>query len=163
MTEIFTNATVTTMDEERPEAEAFAVSDGVFTFVGTGEEAREYARRLESEGKSVTLTDLAGKSVLPAFQDSHMHFVGFAKHFINVDLNGCASIQEVQQRLRDRLERSGTDGPEEDAWAVLQSGDWYALVKLERRAGLLWSVLSTHPIPPINVEDTGLYTDFARP
>ena len=116
MTEIFTNATVTTMDEERPEAEAFAVSEGVFTFVGTGEEAREYARRLESEGKSVTLTDLAGKSVLPAFQDSHMHFVGFAKHFINVDLNGCASIQEVQQRLRDRLERSGTDGPEEDAW-----------------------------------------------
>ena len=47
MTEIFTNATVTTMDEERPEAEAFAVSEGVFTFVGTGEEAREYARRLE--------------------------------------------------------------------------------------------------------------------
>ena len=75
MTEIFTNATVTTMDEERPEAEAFAVSEGVFTFVGTGEEAREYARRLESEGKSVILTDLAGKSVFPAFQDSHMHFV----------------------------------------------------------------------------------------
>ena len=58
------------MDEERPEAEAFAVSDGVFTFVGTGEEAREYARRLELEGKSAILTDLAGKSVLPAFQDS---------------------------------------------------------------------------------------------
>ena len=50
MTEIFTNAAVTTMDEDRPKAEAFAVRDGVFTFVGTREEAQEYARRLESEG-----------------------------------------------------------------------------------------------------------------
>ena len=51
--------------------------------------------------------------------------------------------------------------PEEDAWAVLQSGDWYAVVKLERRAGLLWSVSSALPIPPINVAHTGLYTDLA--
>ena len=60
MTEIFTNAAVTTMDEDRPKAEAFAVRDGVFTFVGSREEAQEYARRLESEGESVTFTDLSG-------------------------------------------------------------------------------------------------------
>ena len=43
MTEIFINGDVTTMDEERPQAEAFAVRDGVFTFVGTKEEARKLA------------------------------------------------------------------------------------------------------------------------
>ena len=75
MTEIFTNATVTTMDEERPEAEAFAVSEGVFTFVGTGEEAREYARRLESEGKIFVLRPLIPTvSRLEKDYDALMHF-----------------------------------------------------------------------------------------
>lgn len=126
MTEIFTNAAVTTMDEDRPKAEAFAVRDGVFTFVGTREEAQEYARRLESEGESVTFTDLSGRSVLPAFQDSHMHFVGFSKHFINVDLNGCDSIEMIQQCLRDSIGQRGSCGPDartdENAW--LEATGW---------------------------------------
>ena len=49
MTEIFINAKAATMDEDRPQAEAFAVRDGRFSFVGTGEEARAYARKLEAE------------------------------------------------------------------------------------------------------------------
>ena len=126
MTEIFTNAAVTTMDEDRPKAEAFAVRDGVFTFVGSREEAQEYARRLESEGESVTFTDLSGRSVLPAFQDSHMHFVGFSKHFINVDLNGCDSIEMIQQCLRDSIGQRGSCGPDartdENAW--LEATGW---------------------------------------
>lgn len=119
MTEIFINGDVTTMDEERPQAEAFAVRDSVFTFVGTKEEARKLAGELKAAQESVIFTDLKGKSVLPAFQDSHMHFVGFAKHFINVDLNGCTSIQMMQQRFRDRLSQCG---PDDRSW--LEATGW---------------------------------------
>lgn len=137
MTEIFTNAAVTTMDEDRPKAEAFAVRDGVFTFVGTREEAQEYARRLESEGESVTFTDLSGRSVLPAFQDSHMHFVGFSKHFINVDLNGCDSIEMIQQRLRDSIGQRGSCGPDartgENAWLEATGWNQDYFIKGEKR------------------------------
>ena len=110
MTEIFINAKAATMDEDRPQAEAFAVRDGRFSFVGTGEEARVYARKLEAEGERAAVTDLAGRCVLPAFNDSHMHFIGFAKHFINVDLNGASGIREIRERIRRRAkERGGAD------------------------------------------------------
>ena len=96
------------MDEDRPQAEAFAVRDGRFSFVGTGEEARAYARKLEAEGESAAVTDLAGRCVLPAFNDSHMHFIGFAKHFINVDLNGASGIREIRERIRRRAKERGS-------------------------------------------------------
>ena len=48
-----------------------------------------------------------------------MHFVGFAKHFINVDLNGCTSIQMMQQRFRDRLSQCG---PDDRSW--LEATGW---------------------------------------
>ena len=108
MTEIFINAKAATMDEDRPQAEAFAVRDGRFSFVGTGEEARAHARKLEAEGESAAVTDLAGRCVLPAFNDSHMHFIGFAKHFINVDLNGASGIREIRERIRRRAKERGS-------------------------------------------------------
>ena len=46
------------MDEERPQAEAFAVRDGVFTFVGTKEEARKLAGLIKAAQESVIFTDL---------------------------------------------------------------------------------------------------------
>lgn len=119
MTEIFINGNVVTMDETNPEAEAFAVKDGWFTFVGTADEARTYAKKLEAGHEKVVLTDLQGKRVLPAFSDSHMHFVGFAKHFTNVDLSGCRSIEMIQDRLREGISKR-----EEDKTLWIEASGW---------------------------------------
>ena len=58
--------------------------------------------------ESAAVTDLAGRCVLPAFNDSHMHFIGFAKHFINVDLNGASGIREIRERIRRRAKERGS-------------------------------------------------------
>lgn len=46
---------------------------------------------------------------------------------------------------------------QEDAWALFQSGTWYGLTSLERRAGLLWSASDLRLISPDALRGTGLY------
>lgn len=117
MTDIFRNGTVFTMDEENPCIQAFAVRDGKFVFTGSDEEASDYEKSLREQQETVRCIDLDGQTVLPAFCDSHMHFVGFAKQFINIDLNGCRSIRMVQDRIREGI-AAGKSGQ----W--IEAGGW---------------------------------------
>ncbi len=64
------NGTVHTVDPVRPRARAVAVRDGVITAVGTDEEVRELA------GPSTETIDLRGRTLLPGFQDGHVHVSG---------------------------------------------------------------------------------------
>ena len=50
---------------------------------------------------------MGGKTVIPGFIDPHSHFMMTAQNFTNADLTGAASIAEVQQRLRDFIEKRG--------------------------------------------------------
>jgi predicted amidohydrolase YtcJ len=67
---IYVNATVITVDKARPYAEAFAVTNGRFTAVGSNAEIR----RLAAPGTKVV--DLKGMTVTPGFNDVHLHPVG---------------------------------------------------------------------------------------
>ena len=67
---IFHNGTVLTMDAGRPEAEAVAVTGDHIVAVGTDEEVLA----LRTSG-TVTI-DLAGRTLLPGFIDSHAHWLG---------------------------------------------------------------------------------------
>jgi predicted amidohydrolase YtcJ len=64
---VFLNANVITVDHEQPEAEAFAVRQGVFIAVGTNEDVKPFV------GESTTVIKAAGKTVLPGFIDAHLH------------------------------------------------------------------------------------------
>ena len=50
------------------------------------------------------IINLQGKALLPAFTDCHTHFTDYAKQFIQLDLSGCRSINEVKQRLENYRE-----------------------------------------------------------
>ncbi len=57
------------MDDGRPEVEAIAVADG--RILATGQ--KSYVMRFKSD--RTKLVDLAGKTLMPAFIDSHGHFL----------------------------------------------------------------------------------------
>ncbi|MGL4512660.1 MAG: amidohydrolase [Lacipirellulaceae bacterium] len=64
---VVVNATVLTMDDERPEATALAVRDERFVLVGTDEEARRLV------GPATEVVDASGRCVVPGFNDAHIH------------------------------------------------------------------------------------------
>jgi len=67
---IYINGTVITVDPSKPYAEAFAVTNGRFSAVGTTAEIR----RLAAPGTKIV--DLKGMTVTPGFNDVHLHPTG---------------------------------------------------------------------------------------
>jgi len=67
---IYVNGVVITVDKDHPYAEAFAVTNGRFSAVGSNAEVR----RLAPPGTNVV--DLKGMTVTPGFNDVHLHPTG---------------------------------------------------------------------------------------
>ena len=66
---VYTNAVAYTENEEAPEAEAFAVKDGSFVYVGAADTDELKALT----GSNTKVVDLAGKMVTPNLIDAHTH------------------------------------------------------------------------------------------
>lgn len=93
MDKIFYNGNVVTMDEHHPAAEAFLVRDGDFVQVGSNAELMQKCQGAE-------MTDLQGKTVLPAFTESHMHVLSLGMFLKDVNLqhaNGIGNVIDVSR------------------------------------------------------------------
>jgi predicted amidohydrolase YtcJ len=93
---IFTNGHIITMNEDMPEAEAFAVEEGFIIAVGTNAEMRE-AYPLAEE------VDLGGKDVMPGIIESHGHMLNLGRVKMRINLQGVNNPREVVQKLRERV------------------------------------------------------------
>ncbi|MBM3293531.1 MAG: amidohydrolase [Candidatus Aminicenantes bacterium] len=91
---VVTNARIYTMNTAQPWAEAAAVKDGCYLYVGSAKEAKRY------RSKETQVIDAGGRLVLPGFMDSHVHFVGGSASLARVDLSGTKTVQEIQERIR---------------------------------------------------------------
>ena len=67
---IYINGTVITVDPAKPYAEAFAVTNGRFSAVGSNADMRRLAT------PSTKIVDLKGMTVTPGFNDVHLHPTG---------------------------------------------------------------------------------------
>ena len=95
---VWYNGNLHTMDPRLPHARAIAVSGSRIVAVGNDEEIRPL---LDSSGTSV---DLRGRTVLPGFIDSHVHFVLFSLNLQRVNLSGIASKGEALSRVKARAQ-----------------------------------------------------------
>jgi predicted amidohydrolase YtcJ len=66
---IYSGGSVLTINDSQPTAEAVAAVDGQILAVGTLAELSRY------QGSSTRMFDLAGRTLLPGFVDSHGHVV----------------------------------------------------------------------------------------
>lgn len=89
----FVNANVITIDPARPRAEAFLVEDGKFTQVGSRAE-------ITAAAGDAQVVDLAGGTVVPGFNDSHLHLLNFAYSRTKINLYGTSSIAEIIEKSK---------------------------------------------------------------
>src|SRR5256885_1726151 len=66
---VIVNASIHTMDQTRPTAEALAISGNRIMAVGSSSEMRAVA------GPNTRVIDAGGKLVLPGFNDAHVHYL----------------------------------------------------------------------------------------
>jgi predicted amidohydrolase YtcJ len=90
---IIVNATVRTMDDRQPVAEALAVHGNQIVRVGSNAEIRRLA------GSRTRVVDARGRLVLPGFNDAHVHFIGGGFQLSNVDLRDAPTPQEFAARI----------------------------------------------------------------
>jgi predicted amidohydrolase YtcJ len=118
---ILENGTVRTLDESLPVARALAIAgDRVAGGVGTHETALA----------SPEVVDLGGRTVVPGFTDSHVHFPTWALAQRQIDLDGSRTLGEALERLRAAPE------PEPGRWLRAygwRSGDWSPSVEPTRK------------------------------
>lgn len=101
MITLYKNGNVHTMEDVNSTAKAFVVDGNKFVYVGNENGAREYLR---TDNLSFTEVDLGERLVLPGFNDSHIHFVHYAKSMRCVNLVGTKSLGEIRERLKARLQ-----------------------------------------------------------
>jgi predicted amidohydrolase YtcJ len=98
---VLTNAVVHTVDPSRPRAEAVAVRDGRILAVGSRREMEPFI------GSATRVWDLAGRTVVPGFDDAHAHLLGIGFAHLDVDLVGTASYAEVVERVAAAVRARG--------------------------------------------------------
>jgi predicted amidohydrolase YtcJ len=91
------NATIYTMDDQNPQAEAVALRDGRIVAVGRADEVREAA------GPRAESIDLEGRAVVPGFIDAHVHLLDYALTLERVNLEGVDSLAQAVALVRQRI------------------------------------------------------------
>jgi len=91
---IVVNANVHTGSKTQPKAQAIAVSGGKIVAVGTDAQIRAMA------GPQTKLIDAGGKTVVPGFNDAHVHFMETGAQLSSVDLRDAKSPEEFVRRIK---------------------------------------------------------------
>lgn len=77
--------------------QAILIEDGIIRKVGSDEEM------LSEEGE---VYDCMGRTVIPGFNDSHIHFLMVGSGLSRADISGCRSIDELVDRCRGYIEKN---------------------------------------------------------
>ena len=96
---VLMDGNIITMDSSQPSAEAVAVTKNRIVKVGTNEEISRWI------GKDTKIINLRGRTVVPGLIDSHIHVGDFGKFLMWIDLKDVNSIEEMQQRIRERAQK----------------------------------------------------------
>ncbi len=89
---IITNASVLTMDDSRPRAEAIAVSANRISRLGS------HADVMGEKGAGTRVVDAGGGTVIPGFVESHMHLFAGGAELTHLQLFGTRGFSELKAR-----------------------------------------------------------------
>lgn len=79
----------------QPFQQAVAVRGGRIATVGTDADVARL------RGPRTEVVDAKGATVVPGFNDSHVHFLSGAQSLQELDLSGAQTLQDVQRRIRE--------------------------------------------------------------
>ncbi|HUG89643.1 MAG TPA: amidohydrolase [Planctomycetaceae bacterium] len=87
---------IVTLDDDLPEAQAIAISDGRIVAVGRDGDIRGWI------GDSTRVIDLGGRLVVPGFIESHGHFLSLGRMKLDLDLKPARTWDEVVELVAAR-------------------------------------------------------------
>ncbi|KXK00774.1 MAG: amidohydrolase 3 [Acidobacteria bacterium OLB17] len=102
---VIKNANIRTMDDKRSVVRSMAVLNGRIIALGSDDEIKPLV------GAKTRVIDAGGKTVIPGFNDAHLHFTPGGEQLSLVDLRSSRSPQEFAQRIKDYA-------------AKLKEGEW---------------------------------------
>jgi predicted amidohydrolase YtcJ len=138
---VLQNGNVITLDPKKPRAEAVAIRDGKFLWVGTNDEVKAAIDR------KTQLKDLDGMTVVPGFNDSHHHTIQFGHNLGGLDLRGVQSVDDMLSLVEQNVKVQA-----EGTW-ILGSG--YNQNELaERRHPTRWDLDKVAPNHPVAFKHT---------
>ncbi len=94
---ILYNGNIITVNPKVTRAQAVAIESGRFVAVGSNDEV------LAHKGAATELVDLAGQTVVPGFNDSHMHLLNVGTAMERVELGSARSRAQLVAIARDFL------------------------------------------------------------
>lgn len=138
---VLLNGQVITMNQQKPMAEAVAVRDGKFLWIGDTHEVRS------SIGKKTLVRNLDGATVVPGFNEAHNHTMEFGLNLSGVPLESARSIGEMIQAVND-----ATTHVKEGNWII---GRGYNQNNFsERRNPTRWDLDRAAPHHPVSLRHT---------
>ena len=93
---ILKNACIYTMDGRVEEA--VAISGDKIAKIGSNQEMEAW------QGEHTQVIDLGGRTVVPGFNDTHTHLVGYGNSLRYVNLENCRSREEMCRRIKHFIE-----------------------------------------------------------
>ncbi len=94
---ILVNATVYTLDDSLPKAEAIAIRDGRILAVGATTD-------IQNRFVSTAVKNCDRMTILPGLNDAHLHLLGLGQSLQRVDLSGTDSFEEVLSLIKSKVE-----------------------------------------------------------
>jgi len=131
---VYLNGRIVTVDPRFSIAEAIAIRQVRFTAVGKSGEIQKLA------GPSTRVIDLHGKTVVPGFEDSHLHSAGGGP---GVDLSNARSLAGILAAIRERV-RSSQPGD-----VIVSNSDWHEAQLKEQRLPLRRDLDPVSPANPV--------------
>ena len=131
---IYHNGAIYTVDASRSWAEAVAIRDGKFIYVGSNQGVQSF------RGPATEVVALGGKMAMPGLHDMHIHGVeGALKTLFECHLPYTASAQEIVQ-----LVASYASTNHEREWIV--GGAWVMQISADIHKSLLDAIVPERPV-----------------
>lgn len=99
MKTVYFGGTILTMESEQDRPGAVLVEDGRIQKAGAWDDI------ILEAGKEARLVDLMGRTLLPAFIDSHSHITALAQNLNKADLSGAKNFADIADILREFMEQ----------------------------------------------------------
>ncbi|WP_298412089.1 amidohydrolase [Janthinobacterium sp.] len=135
---ILLNGRFHTVDRTQPLASAVAIADGTFLAVGDVEDVMRH------RGPATQLIDLAGRTVIPGLNDSHLHLIrGGLNYNLELRWEGVPSLADALRMLKEQALL--TPNPQ---W-VRVVGGWTEFQFAEKRMPTLDEINAAAPDTPV--------------
>jgi predicted amidohydrolase YtcJ len=143
---VLKNANVITMDARQPVAELLAITGDKISFVGGNKDLDSIT------GAKTKVIDCHGKTVVPGFNDAHLHLFSLIRKLLSIDLSPplVRSIADVKEAIRRKAEKTppGT-------W--LSGTDYNEFYLAEKRCPTRWDIDDVAPDHPVVLSHRSLH------